>query len=108
MTPLIPLAPRDFLVLAVLSDTPLHGYGIVKAVESRGAAGVFLDPANLYRSLGRMKRDGWIEEVPTERDGRRRTFGLTPTGRSVLSSEVRRLEELLAQVRPGVARSSDA
>lgn len=98
MTPL-PLAPRDLLILAVLDDGPRHGYGIVKAVEDRSAAGVLLDPANLYRALRRMRRDGWIEEVE-DGEERRRTFALTPDGRAVLSAEVRRLESLLAQVGP--------
>ena len=104
----LPLAPRDLLVLAVLGDGPLHGYGIVKAVEARSATGVFLDPANLYRALRRMRRDGWVEEVAGDGgDGRRRTFSLTPSGRAVLSAEVRRLEALLAHVRPGAVTGNE-
>ena len=55
---LLPLAPRDLLILSVLSDGPSHGYGIIRAVEERSDAGVLLDPANLYRVLRRMSRDG--------------------------------------------------
>lgn len=99
-----PLAPRDLLILSVLVDQPLHGYGIIKAVEDRSVHAVLLDPANLYRALRRMRRDGWIDEVVgPETDPRKRTFGLTPLGRRVLQSEVRRLESLLATVRPGSA-----
>ena len=96
-----PLAPRDLLILAVLADAPQHGYGIIKAVEDRSVHGVLLDPANLYRALRRMRRDGWIDEVVGEEtEPRKRTFGLTPQGRTVLKVEVRRLESLLATVRP--------
>lgn len=98
----IPLAPRDLLILAVLDEGPSHGYGIVKAVEERSAFDVRLDPANLYRALRRMRRDGWIEEVEAGGD-RRRTFTLTPEGKSVLAAEVHRLESLLAQVNPSRA-----
>jgi DNA-binding PadR family transcriptional regulator len=59
----LPLAPRDLLILAVLAEGPLHGYGLIKAVEARSEAGVLLDPANLYRVLRRMKRLGWIREA---------------------------------------------
>ncbi len=59
----LPLAPRDLLILAVLAEGPLHGYGLIKAVEARSEAGVLLDPANLYRVLRRMKRMGWIGEA---------------------------------------------
>ena len=102
-----PLAPRDLLILAVLAEGPLHGYGIIKAVEDRSTEGVLLDPANLYRALRRMKRDGWIEEAGRKgRDARRRSFSLTPAGRTVLGAEVRRLELLLETVKPNAATGS--
>ena len=99
-----PLAPRDLLVLAVLADGPQHGYGIIKAVEERSSHDVLLDPANLYRSLRRMQADGWIDE--THRSGgddRRRTYRITPRGRSILTNEVTRLETLLRGLRPSLA-----
>lgn len=96
------LSPRDLLVLVALTDGPLHGYGIVKAVEKRSDAKVLLDPANLYRTLRRMRRDGWLEEVdePDPEDARRRNFRLTPEGRAVVRAEVERLEEVLAWAGP--------
>jgi DNA-binding PadR family transcriptional regulator len=97
----LPLAPRDLLVLAVLADGPLHGYGLIKAVEARTSSGVRLDPANLYRVLRRMRSLGWIEEE--EEEERRRTHRITASGRRVLAAEIRRLEEILAQARPAVA-----
>jgi DNA-binding PadR family transcriptional regulator len=99
-----PLAPRDLLILAVLADGPHHGYGIIKAVEDRSSHDVLLDPANLYRSLRRMQGDGWIDE--TKRPGsdeRRRTFRITPRGRTILTNEVTRLESLLRGLRPSLA-----
>jgi DNA-binding PadR family transcriptional regulator len=97
-----PLAPRDLLVLSVLAGGPLHGYGIVRAVEER--SDVLLDPANLYRALRRMHRDGWVRESEEEDgEGRRRTYGLTRSGEQVLRAEVARLERLLRDVRPGLA-----
>ena len=98
----LPLAPRDLLVLAVLAEGPLHGYGIIKAVEERSSSGVLLDPANLYRVLRRMRALRWIEEEEGG-DERRRTHRITRSGRAVLAAEVGRLERLLAQARPAVA-----
>ncbi len=105
---MLPLAPRDLLVLSVLTESPLHGYGIIKAVEARSESGVLLDPANLYRALRRMRRDGWLEEVASSDDDRRRTFALTRAGRAILDAEVRRLERLLAHARPRLAEGADA
>ena len=96
----LPLAPRDLLILTVLAEGPLHGYGLIKAVEVRTQAGVFLDPANLYRVLRRMTRLGWIRETGTET--RRRTYEITRNGRIILASEIARLERLLRHVRPAL------
>ena len=100
----IPLAPRDLLILSVLSEGSLHGYGIVRAIELRSESGVLLDPANLYRALRRMTRDGWVREAEgDEPGGRRRSYLLTPEGERVLRAEVGRLERLLRHVRPVLA-----
>ncbi len=98
----LPLAPRDLLVLAVLAEGPLHGYGLIKAVETRSSSGVLLDPANLYRVLRRMRALGWIAEA-ADADERRRTHRITAAGRAILRAELERLERLLAQTRPAVA-----
>jgi DNA-binding PadR family transcriptional regulator len=99
-----PLAPRDLLVLAVLADAPQHGYGIIKAVEERSSHDVLLDPANLYRSLRRMQADGWIDETRRGAGAdRRRTYRITPRGRSILTDEVMRLDRLLRGLRPSLA-----
>ncbi|HVS12477.1 MAG TPA: PadR family transcriptional regulator [Thermoanaerobaculia bacterium] len=108
----LPLAPRDLLILAVLSEGPAHGYGLIKAVEARSRSGVLLDPANLYRVLRRMRNDGWIRQMASPKststrsaggdgDGssRRRTYTITRAGRSILAAELSRLELLLEQAR---------
>ncbi|MEZ4415341.1 MAG: helix-turn-helix transcriptional regulator [Gemmatimonadota bacterium] len=99
----MPLNPRDLMILAVLAEQPLHGYGIIKAVEARSRSGVQLDPANLYRALRRMSGEGWVAEVEADGDERRRTYSLSADGRVVLAAELRRLEHLLAEARPLVA-----
>lgn len=112
----LPLAPRDLLILSVLAERPLHGYGIIKAVEARSQAGVLLDPANLYRVLRRMRRLGWIRDASEGRAGdasetngksdtRRKTYRITPMGRSLLAAELVRLERLLEHARPVLAEA---
>jgi len=99
----LPLAPRDLMVLAVIAEGPIHGYGLIKAVEARSNAGVLLDPANLYRVLRRMKDLRWIRKAEDGGDERRRTYAITPRGRSLLAAELARLEQLLAHARPAMA-----
>ncbi|MDA0328672.1 MAG: helix-turn-helix transcriptional regulator [Gemmatimonadetes bacterium] len=98
----LPLAPRDLMILAVLAEGALHGYGLIKAVEDRSRSGVLLDPANLYRVLRRMSGLGWIRETDGDAP-RRRTYEIAPHGSAVLGAELARLEHLLAQARPAVA-----
>ena len=102
----LPLAPRDLMVLAVLAEGPLHGYGLIKAVEERSYSGVLLDPANLYRVLRRMSKAGWIRQTEGSAEPRRRTYEVTAHGRAVLRAELARLERLLDQARPAVAGGS--
>lgn len=113
MSPNLPLAPRDLLVLAVLADGPNHGYGLIKAVERRSASGVSLDPANLYRVLRRMRTARWIDDATARGEGEetagrpRRTYTITAAGRAILAAEVARLERLLQQTRPALADGND-
>ena len=93
----LPLPPRDYLVLFALAEGPGHGYAILKTIES-SSGGVSFDPANLYRSLRKLSRDGLVvEAVARERDtpgAPRRSYRLTPLGRRVLAAEASRLASL--------------
>lgn len=111
VTDRLPLSPRDFLVLLVLADEALHGYGIIRAVRARVGDEVSLDPANLYRSLRRLRREGIIQEAtvppdPDESAEQRRYFELTEFGREVVTAEATRLSRLTAVARD--ARLLDA
>ena len=87
---LLPLLPRDYLILFALAEGPLHGHGILKAVEEE-SGGVTLDPANLYRSLKRLERDTLIARSADPAGDRRQNFELTGVGREALTAEANRL-----------------
>lgn len=93
----LPLSPHDFVVLLLLSEGPLHGYGIVKASrEAKGASS--LELGSLYRIVRRMTRDGLIEEAPVDQSlssRKRRYYRATALGRAVARAEGRRLQALL-------------
>jgi DNA-binding PadR family transcriptional regulator len=96
----LPLNPRELVILASLVDGPLHGYGIIKAVEERSESEVLLDPANLYRVLRRMRSVGWIEEIAApDEEERRKTYALTKSGKQVVAAELGRLERLIGRTR---------
>jgi DNA-binding PadR family transcriptional regulator len=96
---MIPLNPRDYLVLFSLAAEDRHGYGIVQDIEHESAGRVRVDPANLYRSIKRMIASGLLEEAderePAETgDQRRRYYRITPFGREVAKLEALRLARL--------------
>lgn len=102
----LPLHPHVFLILASVSDGPLHGYRLRQALIDRSDGTVRLDPGSLYRLVARLLDDGLIEEAAAPRganstDQRRRYYGLSKLGRQVLMAETARLEELVASVRAG-------
>ena len=95
----IPLNPRDYLILFALVSEERHGYGIVKQVEADSHGQVSLDPANLYRAVKRLIRDGMLAEgdkrpAPDAGDQRRRYYAITAFGREVVALEAARLATL--------------
>ncbi len=94
-----PLTPAVFHILLALSEGPLHGYGIMRAVEESAESSPRMGPGTIYGSIQRMEEAGLVEEQPAADGGRRRVFGLTTVGRSALEAESARLARLSDMVR---------
>ncbi|HEY2461854.1 MAG TPA: PadR family transcriptional regulator [Candidatus Acidoferrum sp.] len=102
--PTAPLTPAMFHVLLALAGDDLHGYAILKEVESRTAGEVRLSTGTLYGIIKRLLNDGLIVERrarPSDAndDERRRYYRLTPSGRTVAAAEAERLEKVVALAR---------
>lgn len=85
-----------FLILAALAGGDLHGYGIIKEVESLSDSRLRLSAGTLYGALDRLKNDGLAEVVGEERiEGRiRRYYRLTDSGENALQQEIDRQERV--------------
>lgn len=92
------LREPTFLILTALAAKPLHGYGIIKDVESISAGRVVLRAGTLYTALDRLSDDGWVEVDHEEVvDGRlRRYYRLSDTGADELAEETKRLNAIAA------------
>ena len=100
----LPLQPRDYLMLFALSAGQRHGYGLIKDVEEDTAGAVTIDPANLYRSIKRLTKDGLVAEADAPKDDaagdeRRRYYRITPLGKRVVKAEAERLADLATLAR---------
>ena len=100
----LPLGPRDFQVLLLVLEEPMHGYGIVKAAEDESGRSV-LDLGSLYRIIGRLIKAGLLEDVTAKQEDRkrqRRFYRATPLGREVAKAEAIRLRKLLESESAGL------
>ena len=80
----LPSGTTPALILSVLADGPLHGYGLAKEIERR-SSGFFIGSwGSLYPALQRLEHDGLIEGAweshPPQGKRRRRVYRLTPQG----------------------------
>ena len=107
---LLPLKPLVFHLLVALLEEDLHGWALLRAVETQ-PDGDRLMPGQLYRQLEAMLDEGLIveqrapkkdaDDEPAKKGGAppKRFFRLTPFGREVARAEARRLEGVMADAR---------
>ena len=106
-----PLTPATFHILLSVAEGPSHGYRIKRVVEERTDGAVRLGAGTLYAGLGRMVRDGLIEETEPPEDAgavepssRWRFYEITGVGSDALKREIARLEADLQAARAVVSR----
>lgn len=77
------------LVLALVDETPRHGYDIGKLIEQRSNGAIAFQMASLYPLLYRLEHRGWISGKWQQKTGerRRRFYRITTEGRRILASE---------------------
>lgn len=71
-------------LLALLADAPMYGYQLRGEFEARTGATWPLNVGQVYTTLGRLERDGLIEAVGTDAEGRV-SYRITPSGRTDLA-----------------------
>jgi DNA-binding PadR family transcriptional regulator len=83
-----------FFILTALVRTPLHGYGIMQAVEQLSGGRVKLKAGTLYAALDRLATEGLVVVDREEAVGGRlrRYYVLSDDGRAALEAAVERLQ----------------
>ena len=100
----LPLTPRVYHVLLALAEGPLHGYGVILAVQDLTEGVIAMRTGTLYVLVRRLLNQRLIEECegrpgPHEDDERRRYYRLTDLGRAVLEAESIRLQSVVLAAR---------
>ena len=94
------------LVLAVLNDAPLHGYGIAREIERRTDNALICKEGTLYPALHALERDGHIlgEWQRKTEGGERKVYTITPAGRLELEQRVRNWQIFAAAIGRALSR----
>lgn len=89
----------DLLLLAIVAEEPLHGYGVIERLRDR-SEGVFdLPEGTVYPALHRLDEAGWLRSSWTEVLGRRRrVYEITAKGQRALGDRSRRWDEFARAV----------
>ena len=69
-------------LLGLLEVTPRHGYDLKRAYDAHFGHDRPLKPGQVYATLGRLERDGFVAVLGTGREGGpdRTTYAVTPEG----------------------------
>lgn len=81
-----------YAILNILQERPLHGYEIIKTVETRTKGLWRPSPGSVYPTLTELVKDGFLEKKE-EKD--KEVYSLTPKGREELKSLETREGKLL-------------
>ena len=102
-----PLREPTFFILTALLPEPLHGYGIIQAVDEMSDGRVRLRAGTLYAALERLESAGAValDREVSEGGPPRRYYRLTPVGVELLEAEGRRLADNAKLVRDGLRRA---
>jgi DNA-binding PadR family transcriptional regulator len=100
-----------FLILTALAAQPLHGYGVIQAVDTLSAGEVKLRVSTLYSALDRLAEQHLIAVDHEEAvDGRlRRYYRISDSGAAALAAQAERLHrnataaQTQLRLRPGTA-----
>ena len=86
----------EMIVLEVLQNEPMHGWGITELIERRSDGLLSVNQGSLYPALYRLVARGWISSEWRTTDNNRtaRYYALTRSGRKQLASERAQWEKL--------------
>ena len=101
---LLPLPVAQLHILLALATGDMHGYAIMREVETLTEGAVTMGPGTLYGTVKKMLKAELVEESderpdPDLDDQRRRYYRITGLGGRVLDAEVARMEQLARTAR---------
>jgi DNA-binding PadR family transcriptional regulator len=85
----------DYLILRLLKDKPMHGYGVLCAIRDR--YGYYPAPSNIYPILSSFEKKSYVESKLEVRNGKpRRLYTMTSEGETMLDFEEEMLNHIIS------------
>lgn len=89
----------DSLLLALVGESPMYGYSLIKEIERRTEGELRFKEGTLYPTLHRLEEDGLIRgEWVSVRGMERRYYSLTELGAEVLENRRRQWQQFSSAV----------
>ena len=86
------LTDSIFFILMATS-TPIHGYGIMKIVQTSTEQSIDIGPATMYTTLKKLKQVGWIYE--TGEEDSKILYKITDAGQKILNENFERRKKIV-------------
>jgi DNA-binding PadR family transcriptional regulator len=96
-----PLTTASLYILLALSESDLHGYGIMQSIKQQSDGNYKMGPGTLYANLAGLLANGLVGEAQRKLDNgdTRREYCLTSSGEQLLRGEIRRLRQIVNSAR---------
>lgn len=85
-----------FLVLALLSEKPRHGYEVMRELEDRTGGAYRPSPGVIYPTLSLLEDEGFV--VPVAAEGGRKAYEATPAGREAVEANRAGVDAIFARL----------
>ena len=80
-----------FILLATIA--PIHGYGIMKAVQEATEQSINIGPATMYTTLKKLNQTGWIADVGEEDS--KILYKITDVGQKILKENFEHRKKIM-------------
>jgi len=97
----------DLLLLRVLANGPMHGYGIAQRLKQVSDEVLQVGESSLYPALQRLLVNGWVkaEWGASENNRRARYYTLTAAGRKQLAAERQEFAQKIGAIQKVLERA---
>ena len=85
------------VLLALVAETPRHGYELIKAIEELSGGNYAPSPGVVYPTLNLLTDEGLIAEQAGE--GARKSFAVTDAGRAELDGRTDEFEAIIGRLK---------